>query len=69
MVVCPHCKAPTGQVCHSGTVPLALSQAHPSRLEAAGLPPDYSAVMRYRSLHLTPGDERPNPHPVTSPGH
>lgn len=68
MVVCPHCKAATGQACHSGTVPLALSQAHPSRLEAAGLPPDYSAVVRYRSLHQTLRDERHNPHPVASPG-
>lgn len=49
-VRCPHCKAGVGQSCHISGVPLTLSAAHPSRMEAAGVTPDYAAVDRYRAL-------------------
>ena len=51
-VKCPHCLASIGQPC---TIPgsqdkLALSPAHPSRLELVGLRPAYGVVDRYRDM-------------------
>ena len=51
LVACPHCGAAARSNCTmvgSGSV-LRLSAAHPSRLEAAGLAYDASAVDRYRA--------------------
>jgi len=57
-VKCPHCLASIGQPCIiPGTQQkLSLSGAHPSRLELAGLRPEYGAVERYRDM-FKPRDE------------
>jgi hypothetical protein len=69
-VKCPHCKAGVGQSCHIGGNPLTLSAAHPSRLEAAGVDPDYAAVDRYRALAAPVAQEQQSGAvgPTSNPG-
>ena len=48
-VACPHCQAQPRMRCTGPDgKPLRYSSAHPSRLEAAGLKYDRSAVAKYR---------------------
>lgn len=52
-VRCPHCQAAEYQPCTvvGSGLRLNYSTAHPSRLERAGLQPEWQAVEKYRKDH------------------